>query len=194
MNWVERGQRNLHLSHQTPCNFERYLVGPDNVHHIFLSEYKKAYPDAKLLGVAELVDKQKDLTFDGVWGRDPPETKYGFEDEIKSCHFTGFKNQDVAFYHPATKVMVTADLIFNLPATEQYSKSKSSGKTPVSMGPTGWIHSRLVSSLGLNKEAMKRDAQTVAGWDIEKIIMCHGDVIEKDGDKAWRAAYKFYLD
>ena len=59
---------------------------------------------------------------------------------------------------------------------------------------------------------MKRDAKTIAGWDFERIIPCHGvraivalhpiirsnsfsqDVIEKDGKKAWREAYKWYLD
>ncbi len=60
---------------------------------------------------------------------------------------------------------------------------------------------------------MKRDAKTVAGWKFEKIIPCHGvsleaiaswhqsmsltlfqDVIEKDGNKAWREAYKAFLD
>jgi len=59
---------------------------------------------------------------------------------------------------------------------------------------------------------MKRDAKTVAEWDFERIIPCHGvravvalppiihsnhfsqDVIEKDGNKAWREAFKWYLD
>ena len=93
-----------------------------------------------------------------AWGRDPPDTKYSFEDDV-SCHlhlraidlilrgrtahadqtlvrgslreprlsngspqcsyFSGFKNKDVAFFHPASKTMLEADLLFNLPAREQ---------------------------------------------------------------------------
>lgn len=41
---------------------------------------------------------------------------------------------------------------------------------------------------------MKRDAESVAAWDFERVIMCHGDVIEKDGNKAWREAYKWYIE
>ena len=61
---------------------------------------------------------------------------------------------------------------------------------------------------------MKRDVKTVADWNFERIIPCHGvraivalhpitrsnslslsqDVIEKDGNKAWREAFKWYLD
>lgn len=33
--------------------------------------------------------------------------------------FSGFKNKDVAFFHPESKTLVQADLLFNLPATEQ---------------------------------------------------------------------------
>ena len=58
---------------------------------------------------------------------------------------------------------------------------------------------------------MKRDVKSVAEWDFERIIPCHGvrataplhpiilltvslqDVIEKDGNKAWREAFKWYL-
>lgn len=58
---------------------------------------------------------------------------------------------------------------------------------------------------------MKKDVKTVASWDFERIIPCHGvrstlllleifdesfsqDVIETDGKKAWKEAYKFYID
>lgn len=36
-----------------------------------------------------------------------------------SSYFTGFKNKDVAFFHPASKSLIEADLLFNLPAREQ---------------------------------------------------------------------------
>lgn len=88
-----------------------------------------------------------------VWGRDPPDTKYGFEDDVRkhadtlnvslipfqrsstgtstkksrapsmdlatSSYFSGIRNKDVAFLHAASKTLIQADLLFNLPATEQ---------------------------------------------------------------------------
>ncbi|KAL0958116.1 hypothetical protein HGRIS_000285 [Hohenbuehelia grisea] len=92
--------------------------------------------------------------------------------------------------------MLEADLLFNFPAKEQYSKSNSTGGFPFfrDMGPFHWMHAKMVSSMAENKEAMKRDAKTVAGWDFDRIIPCHGDVIETEGNKAWRALYKAFLD
>ena len=50
-----------------------------------------------------------------------------------------------------------------------------------------------LNKLVLIYRAMKRDAKVVANWDIERIIPCHGDVIEHDAKTAWAEAYKYYL-
>jgi hypothetical protein len=34
-------------------------------------------------------------------------------------YFSGFMNKDVAWFHKSSKTLVVADLIFNLPGTEQ---------------------------------------------------------------------------
>ncbi|KAG9080746.1 hypothetical protein FRC06_006200 [Ceratobasidium sp. 370] len=175
----------------------KYIIGADAVHHLFLADYKKLYPDAKVIGVPELVKKKAGvLKFDGVYGQDPAGTKYGFEPEIQACYFSGFQNQDVAFLHAPSKTLIEADLLFNLPATEQYANSKSSGKFPIfgTLGPTMRAHKTFLWSAGRDKAAMARDARTVAGWDFDRIIPCHGDVIEKGGNVAWREAYKWYLE
>lgn len=60
---------------------------------------------------------------------------------------------------------------------------------------------------------MKEDVKTVIGWDFTRIVPCHGacitlayheyellililkqDVIEVDAKKAWKDAYKVYLN
>ncbi|KAH9477979.1 hypothetical protein JR316_0010212 [Psilocybe cubensis] len=196
----------------------KYIIGADAVHHLFLSEYKKAYPTAKLIAPEATITNHpnKELVFDGVWGRDPQDTKYGFEDDIEhwsdndtpilgieylliwisSSYFSGFKNKDVAFLHKPSKSLIEADLLMNLPGNEQYSKAKQKPqwfRFNVSPAST-WIYPKLIWSLGEDKEAMRRDAKTVSGWDFDRIIPCHGDVIETNGKKAWNDVYKSFLD
>jgi len=171
----------------------KYIMGADAVHHLFLGEFKKAYPEAKVIGVEALVAKKRaeGLALDGAYGADPPDTKYGFEDEIKACYFSGYANKDVAWLHVPSKTLVEADLLFNLPATEQFSKVKKSptGK----LDPHGSLHKWLVWGQSKDTAAMGRDVKTVAGWDFDRIIPCHGDVIETGGKKAWEATYSKYL-
>lgn len=38
---------------------------------------------------------------------------------ILFSYFSGFQNEDVAFNHIASGTLIQADLLFNLPATEQ---------------------------------------------------------------------------
>jgi hypothetical protein len=49
-------------------------------------------------------------------------------DQIKLQYFPGHTNKEIAVLHIPTRTLVQADLIFNLPCTEQYAKSASSGK------------------------------------------------------------------
>ncbi|CAE6370683.1 unnamed protein product [Rhizoctonia solani] len=53
---------------------------------------------------------------------------------------------------------------------------------------------QLLTSLTCSPSAMSRDAKTVAGWDFDRIIPCHGDVIESGGKAAWCEAFKWYLE
>ncbi|KAF7348520.1 hypothetical protein MVEN_01369500 [Mycena venus] len=186
--------------------------------HVFWKEY----PEAKVIGVEALIEKKQaeGLVLDGAYGKDAPDTKYGFEDEIYACYFSGFANKDVAWFHASSKTLIVADLLFNLPGNEQYSKSKTKAKVPIfgKLDPWGSVHKHFVWGQGKDKacvllsfcpsylgsvevevdfgfelSAMARDAKTVLGWKPERIIMCHGDVIETDATKAWASAYSKYL-
>jgi len=64
----------------------------------------------------------------------------------------------------------------------------------VSLNPYTSVHRSMTKALVMNATAMSRDAKTVASWDFHRIIPCHGDVIEVDGNKAWQTAYGMYLD
>lgn len=176
----------------------KYLIGPDVEHSMFIPEYHTAYPEAKIIGVKDLVSKKAGvIKFDGAYGQDPEGTKYGFEPEITACYFSGFVNKDVAFLHGPSKTLIEADLMFNLPANEQYSKSSSSGRVPIIgdlLAPFTTSHKRFLWSAAKDRPAMARDAKTVAGWDFDRIIPCHGDVIEKGGKAAWLECYKWHLE
>ncbi|TEB29991.1 hypothetical protein FA13DRAFT_1734342 [Coprinellus micaceus] len=181
----------------------RYIVGADAVHYLFLDQYKAAYPEAKVVAPVDAIENVKksgkELAFDGAWGRDPSDTKYGFEGDIEhwyACYFTGFRNKDVAFFHKESKSLIEADLLMNLPPTEQYSKAKASPilMAVANLNPGSWGHPHMTWSLGVDKTAMQRDAKTVSAWDFDRIIPCHGDVIETDAKKAWATVFHKFLN
>jgi hypothetical protein len=200
----------------------KYVVAGDYEHSMFVKQYADAYPDAKVIGVDGLSEKNKDVKWTGEYGKSPIDTKYGFEDEIQSRYFATFNNKDMVFCHKDSKTLIAVDLLFNLPCNEQY-KNAPGGKvntwvpfygslakkfSPESKTHQGFLWNTSAmhdlapnektpgSSASTTEERRKRfakDAEEVASWDFEKIIPCHGDVIENGGKQAWLSAFARFL-
>ncbi|KAI0777379.1 hypothetical protein BD413DRAFT_516180 [Trametes elegans] len=175
----------------------KYIVAGNAFHHLFLKQYKDAYPVATSIGPEDLNAKKasEGWQLDAVFSVNAPNAKYGFEDDIEHCYFSGFANKDIAFYHKASKTVIAADLLMNIPPTEQYSRSSLSSKSILLRGlkPHGWLLSWFIWLKEQDKLAMCRDAKKVYEWDFVRYIPCHGDVIENDAKGAWKGTWGHYL-
>lgn len=189
-------------------NDVKYIVAADNVHHLYVKEWSDAFPSAKCIGVEGLAEKRKDVRWAGHYGVDPPSQTYGFESEVKARYFPTFSNKDVAFFHTASRTLVVADLLFNLPANEQYlgtSKGRPTSPVPFLVSLSSYLrpHTSFHAAFlwmagGVNgggtaqkrRSRFAKDAEVVAGWGAARIIPCHGDVIEENGRKAWLDAFR----
>ncbi|RPD56904.1 hypothetical protein L226DRAFT_512770 [Lentinus tigrinus ALCF2SS1-7] len=175
----------------------KYIAAGNHFHNLFLKSYKEAYPGAKLIGPDALTKKKEfaGLTLDAAFSETNPEPELGFEDEVEACYFSGHANKDIAFYHKASKTVITADLLFNIPATEQFSKTSQSPKSILfgGMKPKGWQMPWFIWAKQQNKTAMVREAKKVYSWDFDRLIPCHGDVIETGAKAAWKSAWGSYL-
>ncbi|MGH7813718.1 MAG: DUF4336 domain-containing protein [Candidatus Binataceae bacterium] len=88
-----------------------HLVSPNKIHHLFLGEWKKTFPNAKLWGLPSVIRKRPDLNFTGALADDPPEEWRG---EIDQTVFRGSPAMDeVVFFHRASRTAIFADLIEN---------------------------------------------------------------------------------
>ncbi|KAJ3558087.1 hypothetical protein NM688_g1124 [Phlebia brevispora] len=163
----------------------KYIVAGNAFHHMFLKDYKAAYPSASVIGPEELGPKKEPEGFKldkaiirmKVFSSSKPDQVFGFEKEIDYCYFSGYKNKDVAYYHRASKTVIAADLIFNLPGTEQYAFAKLPAPYfPFAshLSPFAWFHKAFLWSKVTDKAAMQREVRKVASWDFEKFIPCHG--------------------
>lgn len=180
----------------------KYIVAPDREHHLQLEEYAKLYPDAKLIGVEGVPEKHPNLKFHKIFGdKKYDDVRIGWEDEIETCYFPGHINKELAIFHKKSKSLVEADLLFNLPGYEQYENSSSSA------GIMGWLspfrflkadsltHKRFNWYMaGEDRTAMKASLDRMSGWDFDRIIPCHGEVIETNGKRVWDGAFSYYFD
>lgn len=146
-----------------------YIVAPDIEHHIFLSEWAKNYPGAKLIGPEGLKEKraqQKDEKigndhFDVIFTRqNKGETRIGddFDAELDYEYVDGHVNRELVFLYRPDKILIEADLMFNLPAREQYSRVPESEK-----GPAG-IFDRLTQARAPRGMPLGPGASTGTCW------------------------------
>jgi hypothetical protein len=179
-------------------NNVKYISAMDIEHHIYLTPWAKAYPQAEVIGMEGLPEKrEKDPATRGIKfahvftksNKRDMRISEEFDDEFEYEYIHSHANKELVYYHKPTKTMIEADFIFNLPAHEQYSKSGESA--------TSGILTKLFNSLMNTKnEAIwqRRFIWYLAGskdrvgfsesvnrmkrWDLQRIVPSHGDVIE----------------
>lgn len=201
----------------------RYLIAPDIEHHLNLSAWKQAYPNALVMGPSGLQEKreksgkQDTSPFAHVWrskNKRTHEGKYGqlpseFAEEFDVEYFHTHGNKDIAFLHrPDGGTLIEADLLFNLPANEQYSTANTDPNAGIltklaiyfTSLPSDGTEARGQKrfnwwALGAkDRKAYAESAKVVSSWQFERIVPCHGDVIEKDAKQAWDNVFGWFLD
>ncbi|CAK4033653.1 Hypothetical predicted protein [Lecanosticta acicola] len=192
----------------------KYIVAVDQEHHIFLESWHKAYPDAKVLGPETLPayrDKQgyfkiPDTHWHLLKKENPasPSIDPDFDSEFDVEYVHGHVNKELVFNHRPSRTLIEGDLLFNLPAHEQFSKTNVSPESGIltkifnalqnTKGSATW-QKRMTwygTSSG-DRPAFNESVNRIAKWDFEKIIPCHGDVIESDGKGVFEKVMEWNL-
>lgn len=172
----------------------KYITALDIEHHIYLGPWAQAYPQAQVLGPEGLAEKRasqnnENVPFSHTFSKDKPLTAVDaeFDAEFEYEYVYGHQNKEVVFVHKPTKTLIQADLMFNYPPTEQYSKTGLSATAGIMTKIFGALTS--VSGNGQkrmiwygissgDRAGFARSVKNINKWDFERIIGCHGDVIE----------------
>jgi hypothetical protein len=130
-----------------------------------------------------------------------PEFDAEFDWEYVPSHL----NKEIVFHHKPTKSLITADMMFNLPATEQFSKTgvdaqsgiltKIFGTLQNTAGAATWQKRTIWygASRG-DRPAFNQSVSRISKWGFERIIPCHGDVIEGNGKAIWEKVFGWHLE
>jgi hypothetical protein len=192
----------------------KYIIAPDIEHHIFVSPWAKAYPEAEIIGVEGLPEKRegdeatRGVKFTHVYSqgnkrdlRVSEEFERDFDAEFVHSH----SNKELALLHKPSKTLIQADLMFNLPATEQFSKAGVSATSGIFTklfgsimnirGDATWQKRAIWYGVASkDRKGFAESARRIGAWDFERIIPCHGDVIETGGREKWNGLMSWFKD
>ena len=103
-----------------------YIAALDYEHHIFITEWAKAFPSAKLLGVEGLPEKREKAKatagskFQHIWTQKnkasmnvDPEFDGEFDYEYVGSH----SNKELVFVHKRDRTLIEAEYVFSKPTS-----------------------------------------------------------------------------
>ncbi|KAL2807759.1 hypothetical protein BJX63DRAFT_60931 [Aspergillus granulosus] len=193
----------------------KYIAALNIEHHLNLTQWKTAFPDAEIIAPEGLWEKRqsvpefKDTAFTHIFRADdgesrPPRISEEFENEFTVEYIHSHKSKELVFLHKPSKTVIEADLVLNLPATEQYSRtgeSATSGllnkllKPLASTEMSAFWQKKFVWHVAAmsDRKGFSASVQRIMAWEFNRIIPCHGDVIENDGRQIFHTVMAPFL-
>lgn len=127
-----------------------------------------------------------------------------FDQEFEYEYVSSHMNKELVFHHRPSKTLIQADLIFNLPATEQYSRASPEerkdniwtrlfGGIQNTRGEAIW--QRRFLWYGAKDRAHMQDSwRRMEKWDFVNVVPSHGDVMLGDGKEVFRRVGAWFLE
>lgn len=162
----------------------RFLVAPNLMHHLSVGAWAEAFPEARVLAPSGLRRKRPELRIDAELGEAP---EPGYAAVFEQTPLRGVPGVDeFAFLHRPSRTLLLTDMAFNI----RHSSSWLTRTYLRLSGAYGRLAvTRLEKALVKDRAALRASLERVLAWDFERVVVCHGEVLERGGREALREAY-----
>ncbi|MGH0032295.1 MAG: DUF4336 domain-containing protein [Myxococcota bacterium] len=164
----------------------RHAVGPNLHHHLYLADYRDL-PDVRLYATPGLEKKKaKTLRFDAVLCDEAPDAWRGQIDQLvfQGAPFMG----ETVFFHRRSGTLLLTDLCFNYTEHPQWP-ARTWLRLMGGLGRFG--PPRHVRWLFRDKRAARRSIDTILAWDVRRVVVTHGIVLQQSAKRVLRQAFAF---
>lgn len=164
----------------------RFLVAPNDFHHLYIADHAKHWPAARMYGAPGLSAKRKDLNFAGELGEQP---EAAWARDLDQIWIGGAPRvNEIAFLHRVSRTLLLVDLVFNVTPSNLFM-----GLMMRINGSMGLGTSRLMRFMLKDLRATRVSVEKIFEWDFDRVIMSHGEVVERDGREALRESFGWLL-
>ena len=154
----------------------RFILSPNKIHHLFLSEWIERWPDASLFLPPGLAKRKPELDF-GAELADEPDP--GWATDFDQVIFHGsLMMEEVVFFHQASRTAIVCDLI------QRHPESKMTGWKGMLMrldslaGERGSTPREWRASF-LRRGPARAAREKVLNWKPERLLIAHGECVKK---------------
>jgi hypothetical protein len=153
-----------------------HLVSPNKIHHLYLADWKEAYPHAQLWGPQSTISRHPELIFQAPLQDTAP---VAWQSDIDQAWFQGsFAMDEVVFYHRPSRTVILADLIEAF--SDQFLRKHWSWWQRPLAALDGIVAHKALAPLEwrlsfLHRAPARAARAKVLGWACEQVIMAHGE-------------------
>ena len=167
-------------SHLSDLGEVRFVAPASKLHgHLYMEEYREAFPGVELLAAPGLPARRPDLTFDALLG-DTPDPRWS--PDVDQVAVMGNRwLTEMAFFHRPSGTVVLGDVGYHV-GRDSPLRTRLMART---MGVYGRVGPTLDFRLTIRNEAtFRRSIQSILAWEFDRVIPGHGEVIDSGGKRA----------
>ncbi|MBO6890501.1 MAG: DUF4336 domain-containing protein [Roseibium sp.] len=159
-----------------------HLVSPNKIHHLFLQDWKEAWPVARLWGPQSTIDKRTDLGFEAALDTEAPTV---WEDQFDLVRFHGSPAMDeVVFLHRPTSTAILADLSEHF--SEDFLARHWKPWQRVIARLWGIVEGKGYAPLEwrlpfFNRATARKCKGRILAWKPDRVVMAHGEWVRENG-------------
>ena len=169
----------------------RHIVAPNTLHHLYVADWQKAYPAAKVHGAPTLRAKRRDLKWDddledapaAAWSRD-----------LDQVAVTGNRiTTEVVFFHHRSRTAIFTDLVQNFEPGwfRGWRAVVARFDLLTAARPTVPRKFRITFR---DREGAQQAVRRILAWSTVAVLTAHGPPIREDGRAAISHAFDWLLD
>lgn len=160
----------------------RFVVPASHLHgHLFMEQYRDAYPKAELFAAPGLRRKRRDLDFAATLG-DAPDPRW--TGQIDQAAFRGHRLlTEILFLHRQSRTLFVGDAVWNVTPSMSFGARLWAGwREGVRPTPLFRLAVR-------DRTAARASVERVLEWNFDRILVGHGENVELEGREAFAHAY-----
>ena len=156
----------------------RYLIAPNSMHHLFLGDWRRAYPGARLFAPPGLRQRRRDIAFDGDL-QDAPAPEWS--QDIDQVMVRGnLITTEVVFFHRRSRTVLFTDLIQHFSPTWFSGWRAVVARLDLMAAPEPQTP-RKFRNATLGRRAARAALTRILAWPAQKVLMAHASPIQADG-------------
>lgn len=168
----------------------RWLVAPNSLHHLFLEQWREAYPAARLHGAPGLAARRPDLVIDAELG-DAPSAEWSGALDLVLMHGNRITTEAV-FFHRASGAVLFTDLLQQFPPGWFRGWRALVARLDLMTEPEPAVPRKFRLAFS-DRQAARAAMARILDWPAKTVVMAHGRPVEQEGQAFIARAFRWLM-